>query len=539
MGLRTPELRPAAEQAPLSYSRRSSGLVREMSLGSNVAMTLLFMSPPLAVLSATTLPSVLPGANPFWAHVITAVAVVFPTLLFAYFVRLMPRAGGDYVFVSRTLHPVVGFVANFSLVVWFLLAAALLGNLAAPFALSPAFATIGAVAESAWFTTAAADVASRDWGFALGAITMVLAAVSVSLPLRHTLRIVKLVFGFVAIGLVVTIAVLLFSSRDDFRAAVTEFGGDYDGVIAAATAAGYPGGTPIDWGNTLLGLPVAFVAYGYAFLGVYAGSELRSPRTSGRLAMFTALGVMAVIGAGLMALAWRTFGIDFLGAATALSDAGSEEYPFAAPSFFFFFVSMLLDSAPLVAVVMASFAVAWMAVAVPSFMIASRSLFAWAFDRIVPTRLSEVHPRTGTPVVGNMVLLAVTLAFLAIAVYAEEQFLDLFFGASMAVIITLIVVGIAGTVFPFRQRGMWEASGDRRVAGVPLMSLVGVAATAVWIYMFAVFAFEDALGANISVVWWGIVVIFVAALAIYSGSYLLNRRRGVDISLAFRELPPE
>ena len=41
--------------------------------------------------------------------------------------------------------------------------------------------------------------------------------------------------------------------------------------------------------------------------------------------------------------------------------------------------------------------------------------------------------------------------------------------------------------------------------------------------------------------WYVTALIIIAAIAvlIYPVSYLINRRRGVDLGLAFRQLPPE
>ena len=104
---------PAAGSA--FYTRQATGLVREISFGSNIALNVSFISLPLAVLLATQAPFAFPGASPFWVTVICALLCVFPVLMYGLFMAVMPRSGGDYVFVSRTLHPWVGFAANFNI----------------------------------------------------------------------------------------------------------------------------------------------------------------------------------------------------------------------------------------------------------------------------------------------------------------------------------------------------------------------------------------------------------------------------------------
>src|SRR5579875_85356 len=142
------------------YTRKSSGLVREMSLSSNIATAMLFMSPPLAVLTLTGGPSALPGANPFWTNVVAAVLALAPAALWAYFLVLMPRSGGDYVFSSRALHPWIGFVANFSFIAWVLIAGVVTAEQTASLGLSSMFASLGALNHSATMTHWAADLTS-------------------------------------------------------------------------------------------------------------------------------------------------------------------------------------------------------------------------------------------------------------------------------------------------------------------------------------------------------------------------------------------
>jgi amino acid transporter len=523
------------------YTRQSSGLVRDIAPGANVILNISFVSIPLAVLVATQAPASFPGASPFWVTVICGALCLLPVLLYSLFMAVMPRSGGDYVFMSRTLHPWVGFAANFNLTAWYLLVIAYFGYLLTPFGISSAFTSIGVAADSETLTRWGADVAaSKGWQFGIGAAALIITALLMSVGLRRMLRIQKVVFALSLVGVVISVILLLLHGREDFVASVARFGGDYDGVLSDARAAGYGGGGTFDLGNTLLAMPLAFASFGYAIVTCYAGSEIRSPTGSGRRAMLIAL-VSSVIGVAiLMALASRTFGNDFLGSATVLSNAGDPSYPFGSPSFFFFFVSMLTTSTPLIVIINISFVLALFVALPVTFLIATRALFAWSFDRIVPDRLSDVDPRTRSPLVANAVVLAVTLVFLALIVFAGGDFLTMLFTAGMAEMLTFIVVAIAGIVFPFRRRALYQASAiNRSVLGVPLISLAGVGALAIYIFFFVSLATQDALGANASAGVRAAIIIALIAIVVYPISYALNRRRGVDLGLAFRQLPPE
>src|ERR1700733_4721936 len=221
------------------YTRQASGLVRDISPSAGIALNVSFISIPLAVLIATQAPSAFPGASPFWVTVFAGVLCIFPTLLYATFTAVMPRAGGDYVFVSRTLHPWVGFAANFNITAWYLLVIAYFGYLLAPFGVSTAFATIGATAPSATFTRWATDVTSKGWEFGIGSVTLILVAILMSFGLRRVMAIYKWLFALSVVGVVIAFFVLLFNDRGDFVRDVHHYGGSYDGIIAAARKPGY------------------------------------------------------------------------------------------------------------------------------------------------------------------------------------------------------------------------------------------------------------------------------------------------------------
>jgi basic amino acid/polyamine antiporter, APA family len=226
--------------------------------------------------------------------------------------------------------------------------------------------------------------------------------------------------------------------------------------------------------------------------------------------------------------------------ATNLSAAGDEAYPFGVGSNFFFFVSMLADSTVIAAVLGIAFVAAAAALCIPVFLIASRSIFAWSFDRLVPEGLSEVDQRTRSPLRANLIVLVVAFAYLALMVFGSADFTTILFTQVLGLLGTFMLVALAGAVLPFRRPDLYkQAASGRRVLGLPLLTLVSLIAFAIYAFFTVVLATQDVLAANSSVGIKALIVIAVVALIAYPLSYMVNKSRGLDLSLANKTLPPE
>jgi uncharacterized membrane protein len=79
----------------------------------------------------------------------------------------------------------------------------------------------------------------------------------------------------------------------------------------------------------------------------------------------------------------------------------------------------------------------------------------------------------------------------------------------------------------------------RSIGGLPLIAVVGVAALVIYGFFFYSLMTTDALGANSGTGKWAMVVIGLISIAIYPISYVINRQRGIDLGMTFKELPPE
>src|SRR5262249_25422799 len=148
--------------------------------------------------------------------------------------------------------------------------------------------------------------------------------------------------------------------------------------------------------------------------------------------------------------------------------------------------------------------------------------------------------RSHSPLIANVIVLIVTLIYLALIVWGSSKFLEIFFTAGMAELLTFFVVPIAAIAFPFTPRALYDGPPIKQsIAGIPVLAIVGVLALAVYVLFFYPLATNDTLGANTTTGWVATAIIAGIGILLYPISYFVNRARGVDLGLAFKQLPPE
>ena len=521
------------------YTRKATGLTREISLGSNVALNVSNMGIAFAALAVTTIPFAYAGANLLVSAIVATALAVAPVLLFGLFSTAMPRSGGDYLFVGRTIHPWLGLGTNVNITAWFLLVMPFLAFLLPVFGISTAFATIGAVADSPTLVRWSATVTQDGWTFGIALAALILVTVAASLRLRYTLLVAKVLFAMSVVCVGMAIIILLINDANDFKAAVTRFGGSYDTIIADAAKAGYQSGA-FSWSDTLLSSILIYAALGYGFVTAYTAGEVRSPRKLALRGMGLSLAVAAIPVILLFGLVGRTFGREFIGSATFLSNTGDSAYPFSVPSNFFFYVDMLSDSTLVVAIIGISFAAAIVATMIPTFLVATRNIFAWSFDRVAPTKISEVNARTRSPLVANGIILIVGVAYLAFLVYGSASFFEVQATLIFGPLVTFVAVALAAIVLPFTRRSFYDTSAiEHSIGPFPVISLVGVYSLGVFLFVAITVATSDVLGVFTHGGLIAIAVIGVISALFYPVAYIVNRARGIDLGLARLELPPE
>jgi amino acid transporter len=167
----------------------------------------------------------------------------------------------------------------------------------------------------------------------------------------------------------------------------------------------------------------------------------------------------------------------------------------------------------------------------------SRTVVAWAIDGMVPERLADVNERYRSP--HWAILLTVIVAEITIALFAFTTLLGVVSGFLGLALNFLVVCGWA-IVFPFVRRGIFDSSPIAwRVAGIPVLTLVGAFATINIIPILYRLTVDTTFSLNLAFVIWGAVIVLAIGFAYYFAWRLYLRRRGIDIARRYAEIPIE
>jgi amino acid transporter len=172
------------------------------------------------------------------------------------------------------------------------------------------------------------------------------------------------------------------------------------------------------------------------------------------------------------------------------------------------------------------------------FMFLSRPMLAWSFDRILPSKLSLVNSRFGSPVVAIAVTLVLAASGWTLELYTT--YAGVILDSLLIKFVGWAIVSIAAIVIPFRQKKIFnESSVNYKLGSLPVLSLAGFAS-------FLVFAYFVVNSITTTVFYTPttdqgafLIVLFGGAILYYFLAKAYRKRQGIDLSLAFKELPPE
>jgi basic amino acid/polyamine antiporter, APA family len=535
------------------YRRQATGLVREMSafdiawwgIAGTGGLYLLFYFMPYAQ-------EVLPGANLGLAIALCLLVMIPLYALYAAMGSAMPRAGGDYVYQSRILHPSIGFAFPFSwfTIVWIAVFVAFGGFVVANLGLAPVFLLLGAEYGNASFSSFATWVQSATGNFVVSFAIGLLSLIITIYPMKWWTAAQRYVFfPFTTISTLVLIYLFGTASGASFHSALNYWGdllgtpGLYEKIVSATNAASYV--TPsFSLYNTILLTSVISIYLAWTMWSAQ-GLMAEVKRAGDLRRLFS-----SYLGAGLF-LQWfvlfipiilfqNVIGWDFsnrIAQAYYLPNSVVPFYPTVG-----LLASMLTTNPVLIILVSLGIMAGGFFIAASEFVIVTRIWIAMSLDRSLPGWFGNVSERTHTPVQPTILCMVVSIIAAYLFDFWPPFYSVVTVGSVMGPAAVAFVTSIAAFLLPIKLKSVYESSpiSRHKIGGrIHLIWIISVAAAAATFAVDYIYLSAKALGYNAPVPVAFTVLILVIGFVVYAASYLYQRSRGIDLRKAFAQIPPE
>jgi APA family basic amino acid/polyamine antiporter len=541
-------------QPPKFFVRDATGLVREygaidtLLFASAFVFALVFTITQFAWFYGNTLGAPLPASL-----LVAAVPFVFLMLSYWGIGVIMPRTGNDYVWIGRILHPSIGFTWGL-LYVLIVFLAAFIGAGTGPLAFA-----ISSVVSVAGLLTNSASLASLGTflGTPLGTLElMILFTVIVAAFTIFGSRLIKgflyTTWIFAIAGMIVMWYILATTSNATFvnnwNALIAKGNANYtySGLQGAAQAAA-PFTYAHGFAAIYAALPLAFL---FLFGGNYSNSfagEIKNIKKSLPIALFLSLFLGLVYWSLTSTLTINTVGFNWItavghGWTTGGSSPGTASYPLPyQPTQPLFLAVSAYPNTPLIYLMFTTYIIGSLGPVFAYFWIPSKYLFAWSFDRVIPAKFADVSSKFHTPWVA--VIATGVIGVVGEYVYSVLGYSSYFSMGTVLWGLSYTIPGIALMVFPYVKKDLFaRAPGwlGRKVAGIPLLTIIGFITTVSFAFVgYIGFTSVVVNSVPINVTAATVAIVVAVGFAIFYASKWYHKSKGLDISMALREIPPE
>lgn len=528
------------------YVREASGMVRELGPLATLAVS----ASIVAIGTASNLmqvwqPFFFPGSDVFTGLTIALLPAVFFGIMYVLFSMNMPRSGGDYVYVSRIIHPVIGFMMNFVFTFWMIIWWGSNFSVIVTNMLSPAFAGFALATNNSGLLSWASMIGTTPiYEFLIGCIALVIVAVFVIMGPKYTGR--YLLTGFI-IGMIGQVVLMVLFATANHTSFVNSFNTHFSGVTNYASVEQIA--TKNGWTFTSVALTASIASVPYAFLW-YLGYNM-SAYVAGEVKKVQSSMFVAILGALLMGYVFyvitnylylNVVPYQFQQAVAYLFMAAPTAYPLPVSPGPYLFVGLLTSNAivaflPMIGMVFWAFLLP-----VAVCMVVTRNIFAWSFDRVVPRFLSDVNPRTHSPIKSTLLMCVIGVVFLYIWAY-YPSILNYELNFILAIALAFIIPGIAAMVYPYWKKDQYTntPAAKYKIGGLPLIVLCGAISIVFYIYIaYECYIVPSVTGLPLGPQAMGMILatFIVAPIIYYAARWYHLRHEGIDISTAFKEIPP-
>ncbi len=523
------------------YLRRASGLTRKISVFDALVYASAGPGPVFAFLYILWSPGLYPGADMRYASLTLLLLLPIMAVYYLFSVS-MPRSGGEYVYVSRILHPSLGLFANWSLTIIGISWTGELTSWLVTYGFGSLIYDTGAMNGDRGLMNFGVQLNNPAWvpGWFIGLGFIVLTYLILWRGAKPAMRVFWAGIAVSIVGLIAILVASLSSSQEFFINRLQQLAGvAYQSqILQPAITSGFTPGVFAVFATVMAGATyINLSILGNTYTTNIAG-EIKNVGKAQPLALFGSLAFF-VAWWGLFTWAmWINPGGNFWNAISILVNAGQNPLPMVPVANQI--VVYLTTNPALVHLANIGFIFGTFAAMVGLSLGPIRSLFAWSFDRMLPEAFSKVD-RRGSPYVA--VAFAAALGFLFYVLFAFTTLLSFILFTITLWFVAWTIVGIAAIVFPYVKKDIFEKSPSvvkRRIAGVPIISICGVLTTIVSVFT-VYFTTVPAITGLTSLADLASTVIVLAVLPfiLYYVTRVYRQRKGINMALQYKSLPPD
>jgi amino acid transporter len=532
----------------MAFARKASGLVRGLSFidAFGVGFMNQGLTPSMWVMISLGL-GVYTGGNLIIATLLSALLCgVGFSLVWGILGGSMPRSGGEYIYNSRIIHPLIGIAESFgNAFVWVMWIYIL-----APFTVDPGlvmmfqFLNMPAAAEFCVQPVALFLIASL---FNLIGMLFVVFGVKIFAKVQKVIMVLGIA------GTLTILLVLTFTSHDAFITAwnnlALQYGSlDYNGFLATARTTIEAAGDVLpktwNWFDTLGVMVAGSWLFAYSYCITFIAGEVKRPDKTIILANLSAVLVPAAFMLWLAAALYNTVTFEFLSATAWVDNLGEglAGYTLPWPPHFIGLAAVINHNwfvVFMMALSFIAFTLWWVAL---SYLAFPRILFAWGMDRMGPKWFADIDHRWASPVKNH--ILCFILGEIGILLYV--LFTDKIGALSVTgleIVSVFGVTAVAAAIFPFskRAKNIWDSSPYKKwkILGIPVVTIGGVVNLiylAILFYFFIVMPDLEGLAIG-SLIFYAF--IWACGIGWYFYWKARNKKAGMDINMTFGELPPD
>jgi basic amino acid/polyamine antiporter, APA family len=571
------------------FVRKASGLVKGWSSVDGFRYSFFSVNLFLAIWSFAYA-TFIPGGSLFWSIVITAIFIVLEIIVYAGFISAMPRAGGDYVWMTRIFNSPVGFVLA-AVGWWFILWlwTPIYADMGVQTTVKPIFRILGVNSWADW-------LGSRTGIFVASLVVIAIASILVAIGMKSYAKFQVWAMWIGVAGVVVAGILLLVTSGPSFKthfnaaadkyygktgtlnlqkyktdasgafvydeagSIVIDEGQKYRGAFQAVEAVGAGTGMPtstfsggLSWATWTL-IPFMLFWMAWPNWGATLYGEVRGAKDFRKniYQMMGGLFVPTVIALAFLALmTWKVGYQAFMGTMASYwyySTTGANVSPiggdYISPTAM---ISWIVPNAAFQVILIGAISLLLFGWFGTLFLSSTRMIFASAFDRILPEGAAKVT-YNGVPVIALLlmtipsIIMAALYAYTPIDTATGVTVVKLFtYDATIGIIVMFLGTGLAFMIMPWRGKSIWASSSlpKGRLAGIPWMSVVAAIYSAFLVFNLWLFIKDSLYGVNNSksAIFMG--VLYVLAVVIWVVAWVVRKRQGMALEAVAKEIPVE